>query len=143
MNVVWGVIVALLSLLAWGGQMVSWLAPDRAVEWHLMEAEADIDPAFWADGRGEATWDAFTLWTMVVAGLLLTIDSGAWPYFGLVGGGTYLYFGGRGILSRRTMLRQGLRIGAPDNVRLGFAFLTIWTVMAAVTVLAAVVALDG
>lgn len=143
MNVLWGVIVTLLSLLAWGGQVVSWLSPETAVSWKVMEAEDDVEPVFWADVRGEATWDAFTLWTMVVAGVLLSIGSDTWPYFGLVGGGMYLYFGGRGIMSRAAMLRQGLRIGAPDNVRLGFAFSAIWAVMALITIIAAVIALDG
>jgi len=32
---------------------------------------------------------------MVTAGVLLIVDSPAWPYFGLVGGGTYIHFAGR------------------------------------------------
>ncbi|MBT8241457.1 MAG: hypothetical protein KJN63_09545 [Acidimicrobiia bacterium] len=143
MNVLWGVVVTLLSLLAWGGQLVSWLSPETAVRWNVMEAQDDVEPAFWADVRGEAIWDTFTLWTMVVAGVLLTVDSSAWPYFGLVGGGMYLYFGGRGIMTRTIMQRQGLRIGAPENVRLGFAFSAIWAVMALVTIIAAVNTLEG
>ena len=143
MNVLWGAVVTLLSLLAWGGQAVSWLSPKTAVKWKVMEAEDDVEPAFWADVRGEAMWDTFTLWTMVIAGVLLTADNSAWPYFGLVGGGMYLYFGGRGIASRAAMLRLGLRIGAPGNVRLGFAFSAIWAVMALVTIIAAIVTLDG
>lgn len=143
MSVFWGVVVTLLSLLAWGGQLVSWLSPETAVRWKVMEAEDDVEPAFWADVRGEATWDAFTLWTMVVAGVLLTIDSTAWPYFGLVGGGMFLYFGGRGIMSRSVMLRRGLRIGAPENVRLGFVFSAVWALMALITIIAAVITLDG
>jgi hypothetical protein len=143
MNVAWGVIVTLLSVLAWGGQVVSWLSPETAVSWKLMEAEDDVEPAFGADVRGEAMWDTFTLWTMVVAGVLLSVDSGAWPYFGLVGGGMYLYFGGRGIMSRAAMRGQGLRIGSPESVRLGFAFSAIWAVMALITIVAAVIALGG
>jgi hypothetical protein len=108
-----------------------------------MEAEDDVEPAFWADVRGEAMWDTFTLWTMFAAGVLLAIDSSVWPYFGLVGGGMYLYFGGRGITSRAVILGQGLRIGATQNVRLGFAFSAIWAVMALITIIAAVISLDG
>jgi hypothetical protein len=33
MSVLWGVIVVSLSLLSWGGQAVSLLAPARAVRW--------------------------------------------------------------------------------------------------------------
>lgn len=143
MNILWGVVVTVLALLAWGGQALSWLSPQTAVRWNVMEAEDDVEPTFWADVRGEAMWDTFTLWTMVAAGVLLTIDSGLWPHFGLVGGGMYLYFGGRGIASRAVMLDHGLRIGAAQNVRIGFAFSAIWAVMALITIIAAVIALDS
>ncbi|MCP5028323.1 MAG: hypothetical protein GY929_18765, partial [Actinomycetia bacterium] len=71
----------------------------------------------------------------------LAVDADAWPYFGLVGGGTYGYFAGRGILTRVEMQRRGFRIGADSSVRVGYAFLTIWGVMAAITVVASVMAL--
>lgn len=143
MNVLWGIVVTVLSLLAWGGQALSWVSPATAIRWNVMEAEDDVEPTFWADVRGEARWDTFTLWTMAVAGILLIADRSAWVYFGLVGGGMYLYFGGRGILARHSMLRQGLRIGAPGNVKLGFVFSAIWAAMAMVTIVAAVVSLES
>ena len=99
-RILWAVIVIGLSALAWGGQTLSWLAPASAVRFGLMEAEADVEPAFWADVRGEVKWDAATLWVAVVAGVLLMIDHRWWAYFGLAGGGMYLYFAGRGILAR-------------------------------------------
>jgi len=46
-------------------------------------------------------------------------------------------------MSRAAMLRQDLRIGAPENVRLGFAFSAIWAVMALITIIAAFIALDS
>ncbi len=141
MAAAWGVVVAALALLAWGGQTMSWLAPERAARWGLSEAEGNVDPAFWADVRGEARWDAASLWTMVAAGVLLVVDSAAWPYFGLVGGGIFLYFAGRGILTRRELARRRLRIGAPGSVQVAYAFLTVWGVMAAITIVAAVAAL--
>ena len=142
MSVLWGAMVTLLSLLAWVGQALSWLAPATAVRLGLMEAEDDVEPTFWADMRGEAVWDTLTLWTMVVAGALLIADRPAWPLFGLVGGGMYLYFGGRGILARAAMRRQGLRIGSPRNVQLGFVFSAIWATMAIITMIAAVLSIE-
>ena len=53
MNILWGLVVTLLSLLAWGGQALSWLSPRTAVRWNVMEAEDDVEPTFWADVRGE------------------------------------------------------------------------------------------
>jgi hypothetical protein len=143
MRVLWGVIVVLLSLLSWGGQALSLLAPASAVRWKLMEAEDDVEPTFWADARAEALWDTLTLWTMVVAGVLLIADVNAWAYFGLVGGGMYLYFGGRAILARATMASRGLRIGSPQNVRLGYMFSAVWASMALVTIAAAVVSIES
>jgi len=142
-RVLWGVVVVLLSVLSWGGQSLSWFSPSTAVRWRVMEAEDDVEPTFFADMRGEAVWDTFTLWTMVVAGVLLIADAGAWPYFGLVGGGMYLYFGGRGIFARVAMMRRNLRIGAPENVRLGLVFSAVWAVMALVTIVAAIGSLEA
>ena len=143
MNVLWGVVVTLLSLLAWGGQAVAWFSPATAVRWELAEAEEDVEPAFSADGRGEALWDTLTLWPMVVAGVLLIAHASSWAYFGLVGGGMYLYFGGRIVFTRVAMQRRGLRIGAPQNVRLGYVFGVVWAAMGLITILAAVASLEG
>ena len=141
MNVLGGALITVLALLAWGGQTITWLAPDVAVRWGLAEAEEDVEPTFWADIRGEAAWDMATLWTLVLAGVLLIIDQPAWAYFGLVGGGMFLYFAGRGILSRVAMRRRGLRIGSPRRVRTGLIALAVWGGTALATVIAAVRAL--
>ena len=138
MQIFFGLVVLALSVLAWGGQTISWLKPDLGVKWSLMEAEKDVEPTYWADIRGEAAWDGFTLWTMVVTGILLIIDNSAWPYFGLVGGGMFVYFAGRGILTRLAMQRRGLRIGAPSSVRIGLIFLAIWGLMGLITIIASV-----
>jgi hypothetical protein len=141
MAIGWGVVVLLLSLLCWVGQAISWLAPSSAASLGLMEAEDTVDPAFFADARGEARWDTLTLWTMVVAGVLLLADEPAWAYFGLVGGGMYLYFAGRGIFARLELRSRGLRIGGSRSITAGLTFLTIWGAMGLITIIAAVVAL--
>lgn len=141
MRVFLGIVVVALSMLCWGGQLIAWLAPGAAVKLSLMEAEEDVEASFWADIRGEVVWDALTLWTMVIAGVLVILDKPSWAYFGLVGGGIYVYFAGRGILTRLAMQRRGLRIGSPANVTVGLAFLTIWGLMGLITVVAALSAL--
>jgi len=140
-NIVAGVVITLLALLAWGGQVISWLAPERAAALGLCEAEDDVEPTFWADVRGEAFWDALTLWTLVAAGVLLVLDRASWAYFGLVGGAMFVYFAGRGILTRLAMRQRGLRIGNPASVRTGLIALAIWGVMGLGTIVAAVRAL--
>ena len=134
MQTAWGVVVVGLSVLAWGGQVLAWLAPRTAVRLGLMEAEEDVDAAFWADVRGEAAWDALTLWTMVVAGALLVADVDTWAQFGLLGGGVYVYFAGRGLLVRRSLLRHRVRIGPPASVRTASVFLGISGAMGLVTI---------
>lgn len=141
MGIAWGIVLVLLSLLCWGGQTVAWLAPATGVRLGLSEAEADVEPAFWGDLRGEARWDALTLWTTLVAGILLILGVGAWAYFGLAGGGMYVYFAGRGISTRMELVAQGQRIGSRSNVTIAFVFLAVWGVMGLVTIAAAVVAL--
>ena len=55
----------------------------------------------------------------------------------------YLYFGGRGISARITMTRRGLRIGSPESVKTGVVVLATWTLMALITIIAAIVALES
>ena len=143
MGILWGLIVIALSLLCWGGQVISWFAPATAVRLTLMEAEDTVEPTYFADVRGEALWDTLTLWTMLVAGVLLILGISAWAYFGLVGGGMYVYFAGRGIVTRRAMQQRGYRVGAAQNVKLGYLFLAVWGVMGLITVAAAVAALPS
>jgi hypothetical protein len=109
MNTIWGVIVAARALLAWGGQTASLFAPEAAAKLGLFENEAEVEPAFWADARGEVLWDFFTLWTLLVAGVLLIVDAAAWPYFGIAGGAIYAYFAGRGVAASRVSHRLGFQ----------------------------------
>jgi hypothetical protein len=136
-----GIAMLALSLLCWAGQVIVLFTPATGVKLGLSEAEGDVEPAFWADVRGEALWDSLTLWTLVVAAVLLLMDHGAWPYFGLVGGGMYVYFAGRGISTRLAMGRRGLRVGSAGSVRVGLVFLAIWGVMGFTTIMAAAAAL--
>ena len=143
MQTVWGLVVTVLALVCWGGQALSWFAPSTAMRLGLADNENEVEPSFWADGRGEALWDTITLWSMVMVGVLLVLDNPAWPYFGLAAGGGFLYFSGRGITTRLEMHRRGLRIGSVQTVRVALSALAIWGAMAAVTMAAAVVSLRG
>lgn len=140
MNILWGLILFFLTSIAYFGQVVTALWPALAVKWGLTEAEAEVDPTFYADVRGEAMWDSLTLWTLPVAGLLLILENPLWAVFGLVGGAIYLYFAGRGIAVRLKMQREGIPIGNPQNVQIGFLFLALWGVAALVTIILALAA---
>lgn len=138
MDLFWGLVLLVLGLVAWVGQLISWLWPNMAGRWGIAESEADVDPVLWADIRGEAPWDALVIWTLPAAGVLLILDVSAWAYLGLVGGGIYLYFGGRGIFQRLSMQRRSMRIGSEQSVRVFLVFLTLWAVGGLITIFAAI-----
>jgi len=69
------------------------------------------------------------------------LNNPIWAYFGLVGGGMYLYFAGRGILVRRVMQGRGKQIGSPETLRVAYTFLTLWGLAAVITIVMAIVAL--
>ncbi len=138
MDLIWGIAIVALGLLAWGGQALTWLSPVTATRLSLVEAEDSVEAVYWADIRGEALWDLLSLWTLVAAGILLIVGHSAWAYLGLVGGGMYVYFAGRGILTRLELRRRGFRIGEVGSVRLGLVMLGIWGIAGLVTAAAAV-----
>ncbi|NND03698.1 MAG: hypothetical protein HKN91_13025 [Acidimicrobiia bacterium] len=141
MAVIWGLFITVLALVCWGGQTLALFSPSAAERFGLADRPGDVDAAFYADGRGEAAWDFVTLWTLGVAGVLLVVDATAWAYFGLIGGGMYVYFGGRGVLARQQMASQGIRIGDGSAVKTAYWALSIWGVAGLITLIAAFVAL--
>lgn len=134
MDLILGIVFTFFSLLGWLGQMATALSHKHAVKFGLTEAESDVDPAFFTDIRGEAIWDSVILWILPAAGILFLLDNTWWPYFGLVGGGIFLYFAGRGILVRLVMRSRGIRIGKPESLKMVYTFLTIWGLVAIVAI---------
>jgi hypothetical protein len=144
MNILWGIVLILFTLLlCWLGQVINATSPTLAAKLGLSEPEEDVDPTFFLDGRGEAIWDALILWTLPVAGILLLFDNLYWAYFGLVGGGMYLYFAGRGLIVRRVMQQHDIPIGKPETMKLYNVVLFVWGLIGLVTIIMAVSALSA
>ncbi len=141
MNILWGVILTILSSIGYFGQVISSFWPEAATKLGLTEAESAVDPTFYADMRGEAFWDTAILWTLPVAGVLLILNSPLWAYFGLVGGGMYLYFAGRSIIVRRVMQHRNIHIGTLDSLKVAYIFLVLWGLAAVITIVMAIAAL--
>ncbi|MFC1853461.1 hypothetical protein ACFL27_24965 [candidate division CSSED10-310 bacterium] len=137
-ELVLGLIIVALSMLGWVGQAITLFAPVTAVKLSLTEPQNEVDPAFYADVRAEAIWDTLTLWTLPLAGVLLLIQNSLWPYFGMIGGGMFFYFSGRGIIARFEMLKHGIRIGTADKVKINIIFLALWGILGIVTIIKAV-----
>ena len=142
MEDIWGIILILVSGVGYGGQVLTVLWPAKAAQLGMTQPESSYDPTFYADSRGEALWDTAILWILPVAGVLLELDNPMWAYFGLVGGGMYLYFAGRGIVVRRVMQRRNIRIGVPEMQTMIYLFLAVWGIVAAITIWMAVSALQ-
>ena len=140
-SIIWGIILTVLSSIGYFGQVITAFWPETASRLGLTEPERDVDPTFYADVRGEAFWDTAILWTLPVAGVLLLLNNPLWVYFGLVGGGMYLYFAGRGIVVRKNMQLRGIRIGTPETLKVADIFLTLWGLAAAITIVMAIAAL--
>ena len=141
MNILWGIILTILSSIGYFGQMISAFWPEAAARLGLTEPESHVDPAFYADLRGEAFWDTAILWMLPVSGVLLVLNNPMWIYFGLVGGGMYLYFAGRGIVVRKELQRHGIRIGTLETLKVAYIFLTLWGLAAVFTIVKAIAAL--
>ncbi|MCK5251154.1 MAG: hypothetical protein KAJ98_14375 [Spirochaetaceae bacterium] len=139
MNVIFGAIITAVSSFGFIGQLISTFRPGTAVKLGVMERESDVDPVFHVDVRGEAAWDTAILWTLPLAGVLLMKNIPGWVYFGLIGGGMYLYFAGRGIIVRIKMLRRGIRIGNKDALIGIFVFLSLWGLVAILAIVLAVI----
>lgn len=135
----WGALLIVVGGFAWLGQLISAVNPRLAARFDLAETESEVDPAFYADARGEAIWDSLSLWTLPVAGFLLILDSSAWPYFGLIGGAIFIYFAGRGIVARMSMRRKGISIGRQSTVSQALVALSVWGLLGVVTLVAAAV----
>ena len=90
MILIWWIVVLVFSLIGWLGQTITLFWPVVAAKMTVTEPEADVDPAYFADVRGEAFWDTASMWTLPVAAILFILNNAAWAYFGLIGGGIYL-----------------------------------------------------
>lgn len=142
MQLLWGIIVVTLSLLAWGSQFITWVAPRTGARFHFTASDDADEPSYWIDFRGEAPFASVTLWTMVVAGILMILDIEEWAYFGLVGGGMYVYFAGGAIFTRIAARRAGVPLGALPSHRMRYTLLMLWALMGLITIAAAVASLQ-
>ena len=138
METIWGYILIIFTLfMGWLVQVVNAVAPKFAARLGFGEPESQVDRTFFLDARGESIWDALILWTLPLAGILLLLNHPWWAYFGLVGGGMYLYFSGRGIIVRRVMQRNKVKIGRPQMLAVYYAGLALWGIIGLVTIILA------
>lgn len=138
MDIIWGIILIVFGLIAWIGQVLSTITPKFAQRIGLMEPEADVDPAFYADASGEAKWDMLTLWTLPLAGILVLLNNPIWIFFGMIGGNIFFYFGGRAVFTRIELQKSKVRIGKPELLKMYYIFAVLWALIGLATIIKAV-----
>lgn len=80
MHIIWVILLTVIPGIAFVGQLISLISPQGAANAGLTERESDVDPAFYADVRGEALWDSFILWTLPTAGVLSLLNKDGWVW---------------------------------------------------------------
>ena len=139
MDIIWGILLIAFGLIAWGGQVLSAVTPRLAEQLGLIEPEADVDPAFYADARGEAKWDSINSVDITFSRFTNHIKQ---PIMGLLWNGWWklfiLYFAGRAIFTRLELKRNGVRIGNPELLKIYFIFATLWGLIGLATIIKAV-----
>ena len=142
MNFIWGIILTSVTLKVWIGQIIIAFFPRIAEKINIIEPESDVDKSFFLDMRGGAIWDTLVLWTLPISGILLILNNSLWTYFGLIGGGMYLYFVGRTIASNLKLHRNGINIGKSKKLKVKLMILTFWGLVAIITIILALMELS-
>lgn len=135
-----GTSALLLGLICWIGQSLVFFSPETAQKFGLVEPASDMDTTFYiieAESLGLA--DLLLTWTFPLAGLLMIVDSPAWPVLSLVAGGIYLYMSAAIILRRVYLIRHGKRVGTSSAIRTAYIFGALWIVLSVLMIVLAAV----
>lgn len=125
-----GVIVVLVGLIAWVGQSFSFIVPSLATKFGLLEPQEEMDETLYIiEAKALSLNDMLLTWTLPLSGVLMLLNNPLWPYFGLIGGGIYLYFSGMIVLSRIYLKSVGKKIGGPSAVTAAYAFSAVWVLV--------------
>jgi len=141
MNLIWGIILVSVTLKCWIGEIIIAFFPKVAVKIRIIENESEVNQTFFSKKHGKAIWDVISLWTLPFTGILLILNNSLWIYFALIGGCIYLYFVGREIASQLKMQPNGINIGITKKLKLKYMILTLWGLMAIITIIMALVTL--
>ncbi len=139
------VTVAILCLAAWllyVGQLISVVNFPLAQRLGLQESPDHADPLASCLELWTARWDAFWLWTLPLAGILMLMNHWFWPYMALIGGGAFVDAGGREAAKVLGLNQKGVSTGSRREQRIiagAFVFITAVGCLAIAVSLAAVV----
>ncbi len=125
-----GIVCILFGAFGWLGQIISGINYELAQKLGLQEKSDGTDPLFRLAERDTARWDSLVLWTLIVAGVLMLLDSAWWPAIALVAGGIYLDAAGREAMKCWSLKQSGVRIGSPGARKVQVVFFTLMAAIA-------------
>jgi hypothetical protein len=125
-----GIVCILFGALGWIGQIISGINYELAQKLGLQEKSEGTDPLFRLTERNAARWDSVVLWTLIVAGILMLLNSAWWPPIALVAGGIYLDAAGREAVKCWSLKQSGVRTGSPAAIKIQVIFFTAMAAIA-------------
>ncbi len=124
-----GIVVIFVGLIAWAGQSLAFIAPNLATKLGVLEPREDMDETLYIfETKALGLNDMLLTWTLPLAGTLMLLGNPMWPYFGLIGGGIFLYFSGMIIFSRYYLKRSGIMVGGPSSEKAAYIMSGAWII---------------
>jgi cytochrome b561 len=134
MQFILGWLLIIFPGILYVGQFISSVNFPLAQQLGLQENPKETDQLLQRAEKYTAYWDLLTLIWMPLSGVLMVINSSAWPLFALIGGAIYLDAAGREAVKILSFKHEGVRIGAPNQHRLFFATYFIMAIIGVVVV---------
>jgi len=116
------------------GQTISSINFSLAQKLGMQEDPDEADPLLQRAEKYTAYWDLVTLGWLPFSGILMVINSSAWPLFALFGGAIYLDTAGREAAKILSFKHEGVRIGSPKQQSFFFATYVVMAVLAIVVI---------
>ncbi len=125
MRIALGIVALLLGALVVVGQFISTVDFQLAQRLGLQEKDEATEPLFRHLELNTARWDLLVLWTLPLAGVLMVAENSWWPWVALIAGGILVDTAGREAAKGLGLRAEGVRIGAPNEVRVYFGFFAL------------------
>ena len=117
------------------GQLISSVNFSFAQKLGLQEDPNQSDPLLQRAERYTAYWDLITLVWLPVSGVLMVLNSSAWPILSFFAGAIYFDTAGREAAKILSFKHEGIRLGSPKQQRFFFATYIVMAVLAIIVVM--------
>ena len=134
MQLIIGWLLIIFPGILYVGQIISSVNFPLAQKLGPQENPEETDRILQRSERYVAYWDLLTLIWMPVSGVLMVVNSAAWPLFALFGGAIYIDTAGREAVKIISFKHEGVRTGAPKQHRLFFSTYFIMATLGGVVV---------